>query len=72
MQDGKKLKGWAKETSDIRVDGQNLRKEIDSLKTSLQTLQIEVDRILKKLDMKTYNEELRERMSKAENRYTIQ
>ncbi|MFX1456388.1 MAG: hypothetical protein ACFFDB_13520 [Promethearchaeota archaeon] len=72
MQEGRKLKGWAKESSDIRADGQNIRKEIEILKTNFQTLQIEVDRILKKLDMKSYNEELRERMTKAEHRTTLQ
>ncbi len=68
MHNGKKLKGWEKETSDIKVDGQNIRKEIESIKTILKTLQIEVERILKKLDMKSSGEEMRDRMFKSENR----
>ena len=71
MQNGKKLKGWAKESSDIRVDGQNIRKEIDSLKTVIKILQIEVEKILKKLDMKSHGEEFRDKMVKTENRSTI-
>ncbi|MFX0083223.1 MAG: hypothetical protein ACFE94_15875 [Candidatus Hodarchaeota archaeon] len=68
MQNGKKLKGWVKETSEIRVDRENLKKEIDILNTAVKKLQIEVDRILKALNMKSYGEEFRERMEKAEKR----
>jgi hypothetical protein len=70
MQNGKKLKGWAKETSEIKVDGENLRKEIDSIKMAIKTLKLEVERILKALDMKSYGDEFRERMDKAEKRYS--
>ncbi len=70
MQDGKKLKGWEKETSEIKVDGTLIKKEIDTMKTTIKTLQLEVERILKALNMKSYMEEFRERMDKAEKRYT--
>jgi len=68
MQDRQKLKGWAKESLDIKADGQNIRKEIETIKTRLQMLTHEVDRILKALSMKPYGEELRERMEIAEKR----
>lgn len=68
MQNGKKLKGWAKETSDIKIDGQNIRKELEDIKTNIKTLQIEIERILKTLAMKSYGEELRERMEHVEKR----
>ncbi len=70
MQNGKKLKGWVKESSEIKVDRENLKKEIDNMKTTIKTLQIEVDRILKALDMKSHGDEFRERMNKAEKRST--
>ncbi|MHA1916453.1 MAG: hypothetical protein ACW986_14125 [Promethearchaeota archaeon] len=68
MQEGKKVKGWVKETSDIRLFGESMKKEIDRMNGMLKTLQNEVDRILKALDMKSYSEELRERMFKAEKK----
>jgi hypothetical protein len=68
MQDNKKLKGWAKESSDIRADGQYIRNEIETIKTNLRMLQNEVDRILKSMGMKSYGEELRERMELIEKR----
>jgi hypothetical protein len=68
MQNGKKLKGWEKETSDIKINWEIMSKEIDNMKTTLKTLQIEVDRILKKLEMKSSGDEFRERMVKAEKR----
>jgi hypothetical protein len=70
MQDSKKLKGWAKETSEIKLDGANIKNEIESMKTTIKTLQLEVERILKALDMKSYMEEFRERMDKVEKRYS--
>lgn len=70
MQTNKKVKGWVKETSDIRVSGEGMKKEIDRINTVLKTLQIEVDRILKALEMKSYSEELRERMVATEKRYS--
>jgi len=70
MQNNKKVKGWVKETSDIRVSGETMKKEIDRINTMLKTLQIEVDRILKALEMKSYSEELRERMVATEKRYS--
>lgn len=71
MQGSKKLKGWEKESVDIKVDGQNIRKEVDTIKTTLKMLQNEVDRILKALGMKTHGEELRERMELAEKRMPL-
>ena len=71
MQTSKKLKGWEKESIDIKVDGQNIRKEIDTIKTNLKMLQNEVERILKALGMKTYGEELRERMEIVEKRMPL-
>jgi len=68
MQNSKKLKEKVKETSDIRVDWENMKKEIDSMKTAIKMLQTEVDRILKALEMKSYGEEFRERMDKAGKR----
>jgi hypothetical protein len=68
MQEGKKLKGWAKESSDIKADGQSIRKELDVIKTNIKMLQNEVERILKKLGLKSSVEELRERMEVVENR----
>ncbi|MHA1883960.1 MAG: hypothetical protein ACW96S_02815 [Promethearchaeota archaeon] len=70
MQNSKKVKGWVKETSDIRVFGEDMKKEIDKMNSVLKSLQIEVDRILKALDMKSYSEELREKMIKVEKRHT--
>ncbi|MFX1529871.1 MAG: hypothetical protein ACFFBC_02035 [Promethearchaeota archaeon] len=70
MQDGKKLKGWEKETSDIKIDRENLKKEIDNINVTIKKLQIEVERILKALNMKSYGDELRERMDKAEHRHS--
>jgi len=68
MQNGKKLKGWEKETLGIKVNWEIMKKEIDSMKTDLKTLQIEVDRILKKLEMKSSGEEFRQRMAKSEKK----
>ena len=65
MQNVKKLKGWEKETSDIKMNWEDLKKELDGMKTALKTMQIEVNRILKALGMKSYGDELRERMENA-------
>ena len=70
MQHSKKSKERVKETSDIRVDWENMKKKIDSMNTTLKMLQIEVDRILKALEMKSYGEEIREGMDKGEKKYT--
>lgn len=65
MQNVKKLKGWEKETSDIKLNWESLKKELDEMKTTIKTMQIEVNRILKALGMKSYGDELRERMENA-------
>ncbi|MHA2401050.1 MAG: hypothetical protein ACXADU_19455 [Promethearchaeota archaeon] len=68
MQEGKKIKGWAKETSDIRIVGEGMKKELERMDGVIKTLQIEIGRILKELDMKSYAEEMRERMFKADQK----
>lgn len=70
MQNSKKVKGWVKKNSDIRITGEDMKKEIDKMNSVLKSLQIEVDRILKVLDMKSYSEELREKMIRVEKTHT--
>jgi hypothetical protein len=68
MQQSKKLKEKVKEASDIKEEWESMKKEIDSMKTALTTVKIEVDKILKALGLKSYGEEFRERMEKAEKK----
>jgi hypothetical protein len=71
MQSSKRVKDSVKEIPDIIVIWQNMRKEIDSMNSTIKTLQIEVNRILKLLEMKSYTEEFRERMDRIQERDTI-
>ncbi|MFX1490233.1 MAG: hypothetical protein ACFFBI_13865 [Promethearchaeota archaeon] len=71
MQSCKKVKDSVKEIPDIIVDWQNMRKELDNMNTTNKTLQIEVNRILKWLEMKSYTEEFREHMDRIQKRDTI-
>ncbi|MFW9865230.1 MAG: hypothetical protein ACFFEN_03955 [Candidatus Thorarchaeota archaeon] len=71
MQSSKKVKDSVKEIPDIIVNWQSTRKEIDSMNTTIKTLQIAVNRILKLLKMKSYTEEFRERMDRIQKRDPI-
>ncbi|MFX1425053.1 MAG: hypothetical protein ACFFBE_01270 [Promethearchaeota archaeon] len=68
MQQYKKPEEMVRENLELRTELENLRKEVETMKSSLKTTQVEIDRILKTLTMKPYGEEFRERMENIERR----